>query len=73
MHTVYIHIDEKLDETAMKALRGDLQKMHHVTDVEIDSKKPHDFLIEFEEGHISPMAILKEFSRHGLHADIVSA
>jgi len=29
--------------------------------------------VEFEEHHISPMAILRELNRHGVHADITSA
>ncbi|MCO6413596.1 MAG: hypothetical protein J5I92_12735 [Thiogranum sp.] len=72
MHTVYIHIDEKLDDKELRALESDLREIRYISDVEIDAGKPHDILVEFEEAHISPMAILKELSRHGLHGDIIS-
>jgi hypothetical protein len=73
MHTIYVRIDEDLDEERMRALRDDLRAVGHITDVEIHARTPHDMLIEFEETAISPMAILRELSRHGVHADIVSA
>ena len=73
MHTVYIHIDEHLDHDAMRSLQGDLSQLHHVSDVEVSDKTPHDILVEFDEAHITPMAILREPGRHGLHADVVSA
>jgi hypothetical protein len=44
----------------------------HITDVEVHPRTPHDILIEFEEQYISPMAILRELNRHGVHGDIVS-
>jgi hypothetical protein len=72
MHTIYIHIDEKLDEGGMRSLQQDLQGMNHVTDVEISNKTPHDILVEFEEDHITPMQILQEFGRRGIHADIMT-
>ena len=72
MHTVYIHIEEKLSDQELRALESDLREVRHVTDVEIDAGKPHDILVEFEEAHLSPMTILKELSRHGLHGDIIS-
>lgn len=72
MHTVYIHIDEDLDSDAMRSLQGDLSQLHHVSDVEVNEKTPRDILVEFDEAHTSPMAILRELGRHGLHADIMS-
>jgi hypothetical protein len=47
--------------------------VNHIVDVEVNARTPHDMLVEFEEHHISPMAILRELSRHGIHADIMSA
>jgi hypothetical protein len=44
----------------------------HITDVEVHPRTPHDMLIEFEEQYISPMEILRELNRHGVHGDIVS-
>ncbi|MGI9320478.1 MAG: hypothetical protein ACR2O5_03620 [Thiogranum sp.] len=73
MHTIYIHIDENLDEAHMRSLSNDLKGVNHIVDVEINARTPHDMLVEFEEHHISPMAILRELSRHGVHADIMSA
>ena len=72
MHTIYIHIDENLDEAGMRALSNDLKGVSHIVDVEINARTPHDMLVEFEERHISPMAILRELDRHGVHADIMS-
>jgi hypothetical protein len=72
MHTVYIHIDEDLDGEGMRSLQGELARVRHITDVEVSERTPHDILVEFDEAHISPMAILREFNRHGLHADIMS-
>ena len=71
MHTLYIHIDEDLGDQEMRSLQRDLQQLHDVSDVEVSDKTPHDILVEFDEAHISPMAILKELSRHGLRADIM--
>jgi hypothetical protein len=73
MHTIYVRIDEDLDANRMRALQTEMRGVGHITDVEINQRTPHDMLIEFEETHISPMAILRELSRHGVHADIVGA
>ena len=73
MHTIYIHIDENLDEDGMRSLSNELMGMDHIVDVEINARTPHDMLVEFEEHHISPMAILRELTKHGVHADIMSA
>jgi len=72
MHTIYLHIDEELDQTGMSTLKEEMRSVSHITDVEIHSRTPHDMLVEFEEEHISPMAILKELGRRGVHADIMS-
>ncbi|MFQ5644486.1 MAG: hypothetical protein ACE5FQ_12440 [Thiogranum sp.] len=72
MHTIYIRIDEDLDAKSMSTLQEGMQGVSHITDVEINAKTPHDMLVEFEEEHISPMAILKELGRRGVHADIMS-
>jgi len=72
MHTIYIRIDEKLDAKRMSTLQEGMQSVSHITDVEVNARTPHDMLVEFEEEHISPMAILRELGRRGVHADIMS-
>jgi len=72
MHTIYLRIDDDLDETGMSSLKEGMQGVAHITDVEINARTPHDMLVEFEEEHISPMAILKELGRRGVRADIMS-
>jgi hypothetical protein len=72
MHTIYLRIDEDLDEPGMRTLQDDLRSVGHITDVEVHPRTPHDMLIEFEEQYISPMEILRELNRHGVHGDIVS-
>ncbi len=72
MHTIYIRIDEDLDAKRMSSLQQDMRGVSHITDVEIHTKTPHDMLVEFEEDHISPMAILRELDRRGVHGDIMT-
>jgi len=72
MHTIYLRIDEELDETGMSTLKEGMTGIRHITDVEIHARTPHDMLVEFEEQYISPMAILRELGRRGVHADIMS-
>ena len=72
MHTIYIHIDEELGQEGLRKLKDDLLKQAHITDVEVSDKTPHDLLVEFEEDHVTPMAILREIGRQGLHADIMT-
>ena len=72
MHTIYLRIDEELDASGMSTLMEGMRGVAHITDVEIHARTPQDMLVEFEEEHISPMAILKELGRRGVHADIMS-
>jgi hypothetical protein len=72
MHTIYLRIDEELDETGMSTLKEGMRALSHITDVEIHARTPRDMLVEFEEEHISPMAILRELGRRGVRADIMS-
>ncbi len=73
MHTIYLRIEEELDESEMHELQVKLRNIGPISDVEVHRKTPRDMLVEFEESSISPMAILRELGRHGIHADIVSA
>ena len=72
MHTIYLRIDDDLDQTGMTTLQEGMRGVAYITDVEINARTPHDMLVEFEEEHISPMAILKELGRRGVRADIMS-
>jgi hypothetical protein len=72
MHTILLRIDEDLNEAGMRALQADLRNVGHVTDVEFNTRTPHDLLVEFEEEHVSSMMILGEVGKHGFHADIMS-
>lgn len=72
MHTIYIHIDEDLDERELFSLKDELQQMESVGDVEVNAGLPHDMLVEYEETDITPMAILRELHRCGLHCDIMT-
>ena len=49
MHTIYLRIDEDLDEGGMRTLQDNMRGVSHVTDVEVDACTPHNMLIEFEE------------------------
>lgn len=73
MHTIYLRIEEDLGEAEMRALKMKLSHVGPITDVEVHKSTPHDMLVEFEEANITPMAILRELGRHGVHADIMSA
>lgn len=73
MHTIYLRIDDNLDEGSMRDLQRELSRLGHITDVEIHKRTPHDMLVEFEEQYVSPMAILRQLGRYGVHADIMSA
>ncbi len=72
MHTIYIHIDEDLDERQLFSLKDELQTLESVSDVEVNALLPHDMLVEYEETSITPMAILRELHRCGVHCDIMT-
>lgn len=72
MNTVYIHIDENLDADRLHELKSVMRSLPHVSNVEINAAMPHDMLVEFEEHHNTPMAIISRLSRYGLHSDITA-
>ena len=72
MHTIYLRIEEELDEAEMRALQLELSNIGPITDVEVHRNTPRDMLVEFEEAKITPMTILRELNRHGVHADIMT-
>jgi hypothetical protein len=71
MNTINIHIDETISGNELSGLRQELMSAPHVRDVQINSKMPHDMLVEFDEHENVPMHVLDIFRGHGLHADIV--
>jgi hypothetical protein len=73
MHTIYLRIDQDIDETSMRSLKEKLSGVHYITDVEINARTPRDMLVEFEEDHITPMGIIRRIGRLGVRADIMSA
>lgn len=72
MNTVYIHIDEHLRAKKRVQLKRELMMLPYVHHIEIDAKSPHDLMVEFEEHHDVPMALLRRLQHHGLHPDILS-
>jgi hypothetical protein len=71
MNTINIHIDETIGSNELSGLRQKLLAAPYVRDVQLDSKMPHDVLVEFDEHHNVPMHVLDIFKEQGLHADIV--
>ncbi|MDV3239341.1 MAG: hypothetical protein LOY58_10880 [Gammaproteobacteria bacterium] len=72
MHTVYIHINEELDARQLDSIGAELRRLAHVTDVEVNARQPHDVLVEYNPHRGMPMPILRQLSRLGLHADVMS-
>jgi hypothetical protein len=72
MNTVYIHINETLDKNSMDQIRDELMHVPFVSNVEMNPNNPHDVLVEFEEHHNTPIAILHKLTSRGLHSDIMS-
>ena len=54
MHTIYIHIDENLDEAGMRSISDDLKGVNHIVDVEINARAPHDMLVDVLRDKNSP-------------------
>ncbi len=72
MNTVQLYIEDDLNVEQLKKLKQLLLDTPKVTDVEISSKSPHEFLIEFEEHHNLPMKIIEIIKEQGYHPDIYS-
>jgi len=73
MHSIQIYIDEELDSKSLDDLRVLMQKLPHVTNVEINNARPHDMLVEYEEHYNIPMLVIDKLHHKGLHPDIISA
>ena len=72
MHTVYIHIDEELNDKQVNSVSAELRRIRHVTDVEFDAGRHHDVLVEYTPHRGMPLPILRMLSSLGFHADVVS-
>lgn len=73
MHSIQVYIDEKLDEKSLNELKLLMQGLPHVSNVEINTRQPHDLLVEYEEHYNIPMLVMDKLHHRGLHPDIVSA
>lgn len=73
MHSIQVYIDEKLDAHSLNELKILMQQLPHVTNVEVNSKQPHDLFVEYEENFNIPMLVIDKLHHKGLHPDIISA
>ena len=72
MHTIQVYIDETLDEQGLAELRNTLLAIPHVEQVKMNSKMPHDLLVEYDEHHVMAMDIVNRLYQRGLHPDVIS-
>ncbi|GMR07006.1 MAG: hypothetical protein BMS9Abin26_0008 [Gammaproteobacteria bacterium] len=72
MNAVCIHIDEELNLGKIGSLKEELMHMPFINNVELNTKMPHDMMVEFDAHHNMPMMILTRLSRRGLHSDIMA-
>lgn len=72
MNTVYIHINETLNPSQQTSIGAELRRLRHVTDVEVNTRQPHDVLVEYSPHRGMPMHILQKLSALGLHVDVMS-
>lgn len=73
MHTIQVYIDEKLDSSSQNELKILMMGLPHITNVEVNTRIPHDLFVEFEANYNIPMLVIEELHNKGLHPDIVSA
>jgi len=73
MHTIQVYIDDNLDSKALDEIKILMQGLPHVTKVELNTTRPHDMLVEYEEHYNIPMLVMDKLHHQGLHPDIISA
>lgn len=73
MHSIQVYIDEELDSKSLDDLKQLMQNLPHVINVEINTARPHDMLVEYEEHFNIPMLVMDKLHHKGLHPDIISA
>jgi len=73
MHTIQVYINEKLNLSSLNELKKLIMSLPHVTNVEVNTRVPHDLFVEFEANYNVPMLVIDQLHHKGLHPDIVSA
>ena len=73
MRTIQVHLDDTLTKDQLNALKKTLMSIPHIKEINMSPQDPHDFLVDFEETHNTPMAVISELHHQGLHPDIISA
>ena len=73
MHSIQVYIDDELDTKSLNELKALMQALPHVTNVEMNTARPHDMLVEYEENYNIPMLVMDKLHHQGLHPDIISA
>lgn len=73
MHTIQVYIEDDLDPKSLDEIKALMQALPHVTNVELNSLRPHDMLVEYEESYNIPMLVMDKLHHQGLHSDIISA
>lgn len=73
MHSIQVYIDDDLDPKSINELKSLMQALPHVTNVELNSARPHDMLVEYEKHFNVPMLVIDKLHHQGLHPDIISA
>lgn len=73
MHTIQVYIDDNLDSKSLNEVKQLMQGLPHVINVEINTARPHDMLVEYEEHYNIPMLVMDKLHHQGLHPDIISA
>jgi len=72
MNTVYIHINETLNQGQQDRIGNALRSLPHITDVQLNTRQPPDVLVEYSPHRGMPMHILQRLWSLGLHADVMS-
>lgn len=70
MHTVHIHIDERLGVAQLQSLEQALMHRPFVASVSFSDRTPHDLLVDYDDRHIHPLDILHNIAYTGLHTDV---
>lgn len=72
MNSVHLYISEDLDAEHVQALKTDLLIDPWVSHVEISERFPHDLLVEYEQHHLTLLAIMRKLNGRGVHADVTA-
>jgi hypothetical protein len=72
MRAIQIHFHDRLNNQLLDQVRTQLLSMPYISNVEIESGKAQDLLVEFEEHHNIPMSVMDVLHHQGFHPDITS-